>query len=250
MAANPLCGFLTINKPSGITSYDCIRHIKKLLKTKIKIGHAGTLDPLASGVMIIAIGRDATKNLGTLSNLSKTYGVIAKLGETTDTLDSQGTIIDQCKIPELSEKNIESVLKNMLGEQEQIPPVFSALKHKGTSLHKYARTGKIEAAKLEQIAEAKKRTITIHDIALISWQSPFLQFTAHVSKGTYARVLACDIAKKLNTCASTHILTRTAIGNIDIEQTHLLKNLDSLEKIEQNLMPPNKFIAHLKLPAR
>src|SRR5271157_6137201 len=129
-------GLIKINKPAGITSYDCIRHIKRILKTKTKIGHAGTLDPFASGLMLICIGRQATKTIDQLMTKDKEYLVKAKLGELTDTLDLTGKIIESQEINKtITAQDIKNAIKNIGSSYLQTPPVYSALKYQGEPLH-------------------------------------------------------------------------------------------------------------------
>jgi tRNA pseudouridine55 synthase len=227
-------GLLKINKPAGITSYDCIRHIKRILKAKIKIGHAGTLDPFASGLMLICIGRQATKTVDQLMTQDKEYLVKAKLGELTDTLDLTGKVLATQQVAQkLTAQDIEQAIKALGSSYLQTPPVYSALKHQGNPLHELAREQKMESAELEKIVQAKSRQVEIYKIELISVDLPFFTFKAHVSKGTYIRSLANDIAQKLGLNATTYELVRTKIGNYSLEQAVLLTDLKSAEDIQK-----------------
>ena len=227
-------GLLKINKPAGITSYDCIRHIKRILKAKTKIGHAGTLDPFASGLMLICIGRQATKTVDQLMTQDKEYLVKAKLGELTDTLDLTGKVLATQQVAQkLTAQDIEQAIKALGSSYLQTAPVYSALKHQGNPLHELAREQKMESAELEKIVQAKSRQVEIYKIELISVDLPFFTFKAHVSKGTYIRSLANDIAQKLGLNATTYELVRTKIGNYSLEQAVLLTDLKSAEDIQK-----------------
>jgi tRNA pseudouridine55 synthase len=235
-------GFLLINKPKDISSFDCIRHIKKILKQKIKIGHTGTLDNFANGLLIICIGKAATKFSGTLTNLDKEYIVKAKLGELTDTLDHTGKIVEQIDTNNLkiSHLDIKKAIEKLGKEYFQIPPIYSALKHEGISLYKLARNKKLDSAQLEKIVEQKSRKVILHEIDLIEFYAPFFTIKTTVSKGTYVRSLANDIAQILKIPATTYELERTKIGPFDIKESVELKNLQDIDDIKKHLCPVEK----------
>lgn len=236
-----LNGFILINKPKNITSYDCIRHIKKILRQKIKIGHTGTLDDFATGLLIICIGRKATKLSSTLLNSNKEYVVTAKLGELTDSLDLTGKIIEQDKQINISETNIKKAIKQLGSEYVQIPPIYSALKHKGKPLYKLARNEKLDSEELNKIIEQKSRNIRIFNIELLKFESPFFTIKTTVSKGCYIRSLANDIAKILNSYATTYELERTKIGKFDIQNSIDLNSIKTLENILKNIQDINQM---------
>lgn len=236
-----ITGLLKINKPTGITSYDCIRHIKRILKIKTKIGHAGTLDPFASGLMLICIGRETTKTIDQLMTKDKEYLVKAKLGELTDTLDLTGKILaTQSVKTSLTKKDIENAVESLGKSYIQTPPIYSALKHQGTPLHELAREQKISVQELEQIIQKKSRTVEIYNLEILSVDLPFFVFKAHVSKGTYIRSLANDIAQKLGLNATTYELTRTKIGNYSLEDAINLDDLKTIQDIEKVIVPDKK----------
>lgn len=233
---NNLTGFLLINKPKDISSFDCIRHIKKSLKQKIKIGHTGTLDNFATGLLIICLGRNATKLVPQLSNFDKEYLVTAKLGELTNTLDHTGVIIEKPDISELniSKKDLQNAIETIGKEYLQTPPIYSALKFQGTSLYKLARNKIMEQKDLEEIIKQKARPVQIHKLELLNFNSPFFTFKTTVSKGTYIRSLANDIAQILNIPATTYELERTKIGKFDLKKAvnlNALKTLDDIANI-------------------
>lgn len=230
-----LTGYILINKPQNITSFQCVNHIKKIINKKIKIGHAGTLDPFATGLLIICIGRQATKSIDTMLNLDKTYTVTAKLGELTDTLDLTGTVIQTQNASAITEQDIQDAIKVMGTGYIQVPPIYSALKHKGKPLYKLVRDKKLSQEELERIVEAKKRHVTLHELTLLSYKAPYFTFTAHVSKGTYIRSLAHDIAQKVGSIATTYELERTAIGTMSLKDAVDLYDLKTVEDLETHL---------------
>lgn len=233
-----ITGTLLINKPVGITSYDCIRHIKTILRpNKPKIGHAGTLDPFASGLLIICIGRQATKNIDTLVGKDKEYLVKAKLGELTDTLDLTGKIIEDTTGPiAITKQQLQPVFDNFEKSYIQTPPAYSALKFNGEPLYKLARENKISTEELEKITQAKRREVAIHRLELLDFNAPFFTFKAHVSKGTYIRSLANDIAQKLDLPATTYELCRTQIGDFKLEQAVKLEEIKSINELKKALL--------------
>ncbi|MFH1254565.1 MAG: tRNA pseudouridine(55) synthase TruB [bacterium] len=232
-------GLIKINKPVGITSYDCIRHIKRILNIKkVKIGHAGTLDPFASGLMLICIGREATKTIDQLMTQDKEYLVKAKLGELTDTLDLTGKVLESKILesktinPSLTKQDIEKAIKELGSSYIQTPPIYSALKHQGKPLYELAREQKMETHELEEIVQKKSRLVEIYKIELLNVDLPFFTFRAHVSKGTYIRSLAEDIAQKLDLHATTYELERTKIGDYKLEDAVKLYDLKTVEDIK------------------
>ncbi len=230
-------GFLLINKPTKISSFDCIRHLQKIIQKKIKIGHAGTLDVFASGLMIIAIGRQATKSLSFLSKLSKEYIATAKLGELTDTLDNTGTTISTTDASLVQGIELSSAIAQFGSEYEQIPPIYSALKHKGWPLYELARQKKLDNESITALAEKKARTVKLHLLEIVSFDPPFFTIKANVSKGTYIRTLMDDIAKKTGHHATTHKLERTKIGPFLLENSLELEPIKTIDDIEQHLIP-------------
>lgn len=200
---------INIRKEAGWTSFDVVRKIRGITGEK-KVGHGGTLDPFAEGVLIIGTGKH-TKTLSFVSNTHKSYEAVIKLGEETDTLDTEGKIIKSAPIPDLSHDTIQTVLRSFLGIQMQIPPMYSAKKVKGKRLYKMAREGKtIEREPVE---------ITINKIELINFSNDRITFSSNCSKGTYIRVLGSDIAKKLGTVGYLIELVRTDVGDVNIKDT-------------------------------
>ena len=200
---------INIDKPIGWTSFDVVKKVKNITKHK-KVGHGGTLDPFASGVLVLGTEKD-TKKLSSITNSDKSYVAELQLGELTNTLDTEGDIIERGIIPDLNEKKIGKALNSFLGIQKQRPPMFSAKKHKGVRLYKLARKN-IEVQRDEV-------DITINDITLVSLLSNKIIFNVDCSKGTYIRVLGSDIAKSLGTIGYLTNLKRTRVGDFSIEDS-------------------------------
>ncbi|RMD59513.1 tRNA pseudouridine(55) synthase TruB [Candidatus Parcubacteria bacterium] len=201
-------GFLLLDKPSGPTSHDIINFLRQITSIK-KIGHAGTLDPFASGLLIVGIGRQATRHLGKFLKLDKKYEATLRLGSTSDSFDRTGRIVSfKCSPPSLTE--IKKTAQCFKGEIEQIPPMFSAKKVGGKRLYELARAG--------QEIERQPIKILIYQLKVLSYQFPFLRLWVHCSSGTYIRALAADFGKVLGCGAYLEELRRTAIGEWQIEE--------------------------------
>ncbi|MFH1643905.1 MAG: tRNA pseudouridine(55) synthase TruB [bacterium] len=229
-----LDGFLIINKPKDITSFDAIRKIKKILNQKIKIGHTGTLDDFATGLLIICIGK-TTKQVPALMDLNKEYIVTAKLGELTDSLDYTGNILEIQENIKISSQYINNAIQKLGNQYEQIPPIYSALKFNGKPLYKLARNKELPNEELEKITKEKTRVVKIEKIELTDFKFPFFTIKTTVSKGTYIRSLANDIAKQINLYATTYELQRTKIGNINLDQSVNLDEIKSFDDIKIHL---------------
>jgi tRNA pseudouridine55 synthase len=193
--------FLLINKPVGLTSQQCLNLLKKKFGYK-KIGHHGTLDPFADGLLLVGVG-EATKFFPYVDDSCKTYVAELKLGERTDTMDLTGTTVESAAVPLITEADILRVLKNLTGKIQQTPPMFSALKKDGVPLYKLARRG-------EEIAR-EPREVRIDELKLLDFLPPVLKFEATVSRGTYIRVLGEQIATALGTVGHLVKLTRTKL---------------------------------------
>jgi tRNA pseudouridine55 synthase len=234
-------GWIILDKPLGLGSTQAVAAVKRVFRQagygKVKVGHGGTLDPLASGVLPIALG-EATKLTGRTLDASKVYDFTIRFGEETDTLDAEGGIMATSDVrPLLAE--VEALLDRFTGEIEQVPPAFSALKVDGKRAYDLARAG--------EAVELKSRRVKIH--ALGGLQSgerrndeslEEITLTAHVSKGTYIRSLARDIAHALGTCGHVTYLRRTKAGPFNLEQAISLDNLEEIAKgapLEPYLLP-------------
>jgi len=236
-------GFLLVNKPVGVSSYGCIGRIKKIIyqsyqgsgRLKIKIGHAGTLDPFASGLLIVAVGREATRLISNFMVMEKTYIATGKCGELTDTLDCTGTIISTADyIP--SQEEIRQSLESFGSSYEQIPPLYSALKHQGKPLYALARNKIMDTQDLEEIANNKRRIIQIYDKKLLSYDAPFFTIQVRVSHGTYIRTLINDIANRAGSCATTYHLCRTAIGQFDLDQAIDVFQFNTIDDLNKHIV--------------
>ena len=210
-------GFLVINKQKSWTSADVVNKIKRVLKIK-KAGHLGTLDPDATGVLPIALGK-ATKVIRYINEGDKEYQVVMKLGEKTDTLDAAGKVIETKEIPKLDKDKIEKILKDFTGKISQTPPAYSAVKVDGVRAYELARKGKD--------VQIKPRDIIIKEISLTKINIPFIAFNVVCSKGTYIRSLCSDIGERLGTAAHMFSLIRSASGQFKINDA---VNIDDLGK--------------------
>ena len=223
-------GIIVINKPKNCTSHDVVRKAKKLLNEKV--GHTGTLDPNATGVLPLLVGK-GTQISKYLINHDKTYEAVLKLGEKTDTADIEGKIIETKEVQpsNLEKENVEKVLKSLIGKQEQIPPIYSAIKVNGKKLYEYARNG-------EQI-EIEPRTIEIYNLELINIGDKEITYRVYCSKGTYIRTLCEQIAEKLETVGYMKELKRTQVGEFSIENSITIEELEN--NIENNFITVEKY---------
>lgn len=220
-------GVLIINKPKGYTSHDIVNIIRKELHIK-KVGHTGTLDPNATGVLPILIG-NATKISKYLIEHDKTYIAEIKLGEKTTTGDSEGEIIETRNVEKNQPEKIQEVLTKFLGKQKQTPPKFSAIKINGKKAYEYARTG--QDIKLEQ------REIEIFSINLLSYENNNIKFKVKCSKGTYIRTLCEDIAETLGTVGYMNSLERIQVDNFHIEKSVTIEQIrNNSILIEKNII--------------
>ncbi len=213
---------INIYKPVGWTSFGVVKKIRGITKEK-KVGHAGTLDPFAEGVLIIGTGRD-TKNLTGISSDYKSYKATLKLGEATNTLDVEGRITEISDVPNLSKDLLETVLKGFLGKQKQIPPMFSAKKVGGKKLYELARKN-IEI-------EREPKEIEIKEIELIEYSNTSIKFKVNCSKGTYVRVLGSDIAKAIGTVGYLTKLIRISVGSYSVDES---MQIEEFEKKWKNI---------------
>ena len=208
-------GVLLVHKPAGMTSHDVVNRIRKIFHTK-KVGHCGTLDPEATGVLVLCIGK-ATKALQFLMSETKEYQATLVLGQATDTYDASGQVVAQKPFQGVS--HVDAVLQSFVGSQEQLPPMYSAIKVNGKKLYEYARN--------HEKVEVQPRSIVIHHIELLDQHDQFITFRVQCSKGTYIRSLCVDIGQKLGYPAHMQKLVRLASGHFRLE------NCFSLEDIEQ-----------------
>lgn len=213
-------GILNVYKEKGFTSHDVVAKLRGILKQK-KIGHTGTLDPEAVGVLPICLGK-GTKLCDMLTDRDKTYQVVMRLGITTDTEDMTGTVLDTKEV-NVSVEEVEQAILKFVGDIDQVPPMYSALKVNGKKLYELAREGKV--------IERKPRTITIHSIEMVSITLPLVTMRVSCSKGTYIRSLCRDIGEALGCGACMEHLTRTRVGKFSIEHSLTLSKIEELLKI-------------------
>lgn len=231
-----LDGIIILNKQKGCTSHDVVAKTKRLLKEKV--GHTGTLDPNATGVLPLLVGQ-GTKLSAYLIEHDKEYIATLKLGEKRDTADSEGAIIEERQIDYsvLQKENVEKILQSFIGKQEQIPPMYSAIKINGKKLYEYAR-------KNEKI-ELEPRHIEIYKMDLINIIKDTIIFKVQCSKGTYIRSLCEDIAKRLNTVGYMQDLERSRVGKFDIKDSitieELEQNIENSEFINQHFITIEKY---------
>lgn len=222
-----LNGWLNIDKPPGMTSYQVIARLKRLTG-RCRIGHAGTLDPLATGVLPVAIGR-ATRTVEFLHQVSKTYRAVIELGVTTDTYDAEGAVTARADVSGVDRSAVEAALKPFVGKIKQVPPIYSALKQNGRPLYDMARHG--------EVVEVKPRPVTIHCLNIVDFVSPLVTIDVECGGGTYIRSLAYDLGQGLGVGAHLRSLRRTRYGIFDITQSIPLDNLSSPDDLAAVLLP-------------
>lgn len=211
-------GLLLINKPQGPTSHDIVDKIREITGVE-KVGHTGTLDPQAEGLLILLVGRKATKQQSEFLNLRKEYRATVKLGEETDTLDAQGEVVSTYQGDWPDREQVEAALEKFEGSYHQVPPAYSAKRVEGKRAYKLARKGEEPELEPEQVK--------IYELEFIDYSEPKLKLRIECSKGTYIRALARDLGKKLGCGAHLTALTRTGIGGYDLEQAISSSKLNS-----------------------
>ena len=232
-------GILLLDKPAGLTSNAALQAVKKLYAAR-KAGHTGSLDPLATGLLPICFG-EATKISGFLLDADKHYQVTCRLGVRTSTGDAEGEILEERSPDDLGERQVASALTGFSGDIEQVPPMYSALKHKGERLYKLARAG-VEV-------EREPRRVTIHAIELLSFNAPFAEIRVHCSKGTYVRTLVEDIGEQLGCGAHVTALRRTGVGPFGEDGMYGLEQLEATaaegghHALDQLLLPIESGLA-------
>lgn len=227
-------GVLLIDKPDGMTSHDVVDRVRHKLKMK-RVGHAGTLDPNATGLLIVLVGK-ATKLSQHLMGLDKTYEGVIRLGVQTTTQDAEGEPVSERPVPELTEEQVKEAMKVFEGDQYQIPPMFSAKKMDGVPLYKLARKGKT--------VEREPRFIHVASFKLDKWASPDIDFTLACSKGTYVRTIANDLGENLGCGGYLKELRRTDIERFRIEDSIELETFEELpvDEIRGWLIPPYQAV--------
>jgi tRNA pseudouridine55 synthase len=228
--SQPYHGILNLNKPAGWTSHDVVARVRRILGQR-DVGHAGTLDPMATGVLLVCVGR-ATRVAEYLMAGQKVYRGVARLGVTTDTYDSAGRITSESRIPPLAEKEIVQMLARFVGAIRQTPPPYSAVKQGGVPAYRKARRG--------EAVELAPRPVTIHRIDLLDWQLPHLAIEVTCDPGTYIRSLTHDLGQALGCGAILIQLTRLRSGQFTLEEAVELEELASagrVGQVQQHLYP-------------
>jgi tRNA pseudouridine55 synthase len=231
-------GILLLDKPPGLTSNAALQLVKKMFAAR-KAGHTGSLDPLATGLLPLCFG-EATKISGFLLDADKDYRVTCKFGERTSTGDAEGEVVEQRPLDGLSEKQLRKAMENFVGEIEQIPPMYSALKHKGERLYKLARQG-IEV-------EREARQVTIFELELLGFNAPLADIRVRCSKGTYVRTLVEDIGELLGCGAHVAGLRRVGLGPFDNPRMLDIETLEAVAAdghyaLDQLLLPLESGLA-------
>jgi tRNA pseudouridine55 synthase len=219
---NDPAGILLVDKPQGITSHDVVAKMRRVFQIK-KIGHAGTLDPMATGLLLILVGK-ATKASQYLMSLDKEYIGTIKLGEVTDSQDAEGEILMTKPVPEVTEPEVAKVIQTFLGDQYQTPPMFSAKKINGQKLYNLARQGKV--------VPRDPRVIHISRYEITKFELPEISFIVRSSKGAYIRTLAHDLGDRLGCGGHLCALRRTAVGQFRVEESNAVEAIESMATAE------------------
>jgi tRNA pseudouridine55 synthase len=241
--SDAVSGVLLLNKPSGPSSNTVLQRVKRLLGAT-RAGHTGTLDPLASGLLVITIGQ-ATKFSGALLEADKAYRARLRLGERTSTGDAEGAVLSRSEVA-VSESALRAALERFRGEIEQVPPMYAAIKHEGRPLYAYARRG-------EHVDRAPRR-VAIRRLDLETFEAKAANLYVECSKGTYIRTLAEDVGAELGCGAHLEALERLAVGSFRLEQAVALGDFEdlSLNQRRERLLPPQALLEswpRLRLPA-
>ena len=234
-----LDGVLLVDKPRDHTSHDVIARLRGKLRMR-KIGHAGTLDPMATGLLVVLVGR-ATRVSQYIISLDKDYEGTAELGKTTDSQDAQGQTMETRPVPALTEAEVRAAMQGFLGDQYQTPPMFSAIKIEGVPLYKRARRG-------EEV-EREPRFIRVMSWDLLRFESPLIDFRLRCTKGTYVRTLAHDLGNRLGCGAHLSALRRTATDKFSVAQALTMEEIEglSIPDIEKRLIPVSQAVPSVAL---
>jgi len=230
----PFDGVLLVDKPSGMTSHDVVDRVRRHFGFK-KVGHCGTLDPAATGLLILVLER-ATKLQDRLMSDDKAYEGTMLLGVATDSQDADGEVIAEKPVPPLTEEDIDQAFAKFRGDIQQVPPMVSAVKYQGTPLYKLARKGKT--------VERQPRLIHIYDLRILGLELPRIHFRVACTKGTYVRTLCSDIGDLLGCGAHLHNLRRTRSGDFDVKEAHTLEAVlgQTREQLKTFIIPILKLI--------
>ncbi|MFP4069091.1 MAG: tRNA pseudouridine(55) synthase TruB [Opitutales bacterium] len=228
-------GILLVDKPQGITSHDVVARCRRIFHIK-KVGHAGTLDPMATGLLVILIGKGATKVSQYLMSMDKEYVGTVKLGVETDSQDADGEVVAERPVPALTKGEVKALMKTFLGDQYQTPPMFSAKKVQGQTLYKLARQGKT--------IEREPRVIRINRFEMTGFDLPYVSFVVGSSKGAYIRTIAHDLGEKIGCGGHLCELRRTGVGSFRIEKANTLDELAELSptSLRRELIPVKQAV--------
>ncbi|NJK82189.1 MAG: tRNA pseudouridine(55) synthase TruB [Chloroflexaceae bacterium] len=231
-----MIGFFNINKAAGMTSHDVVARMRRVVGRGVKVGHAGTLDPAATGVLPVAVGQ-ATRLIEYLTDAQKGYRALVALGTTTTTDDAEGEVLEQRAVPPLDHATLEAVLQQFRGPIMQVPPMYSALHHQGQRLYDLARQG--------QHIELEPRPVTISRLDLLAWSpdTAHLALLVECSKGTYIRALARDIGAALGCGAHLAVLERTFVGSFTVDAAAPLETLQQAADLSPYLLPPDVVVS-------
>jgi tRNA pseudouridine55 synthase len=232
-----ISGILPVDKPAGWTSHDVVAKVRRLAGQK-QVGHAGTLDPLATGVLLLVLG-DATRLSSYLMESPKVYCAEVVFGVTTVTDDAEAPIKEQCDVSQLRRDDVEASLPAFRGQLEQIPPTYAAVRHGGEKLYTLARKG--------VAVQPEARSVVVHSIDLIAWRSPRARLRIECGSGTYIRSLARDIGATLGVGGYLHALRRTRSGSFGLVDCSTLESLSRMSDLTDHLLPLDKAV--LDLPA-
>jgi len=227
---------IPINKSKGISTYDCIRKFKKVAPLR-RVGHAGSLDPLATGLVLILTG-EATKLSGYLMDMPKRYRAIVRMGQKTDTQDAAGNVVEEGGWEHVKEDDLRETLKKFLGRRKQVPPMYSALKHKGVPLYILARKG--------EKVEREAREVETYSIELLRFDPPIFEIDVHCSRGLYLRVLAEEIGEALGVPSHLHSLVREEIGHFSVNDSIPDDRMEELVGDEEPGYSLSEALKHLK----
>jgi tRNA pseudouridine55 synthase len=225
-------GFLNVNKPSGVTSHDVVNQVRRLLHKadrKVKVGHAGTLDPLADGVLVVCLGR-ATRLSDYVMHGAKGYQVVARFGQTTNTYDVDGVVVAAQPCDHLTARDIQRLLPEFTGAIMQRPPAYSAIKQGGRKLYELARSG--------QSVEAEPRLVQVYRLELVTFELPHAMFNVECGAGTYIRSLVHDIGQRLGVGAHVLSLTRTFSGTFWLRDSLQLEQISTPADLLPHLIAP------------
>ncbi len=227
-------GIFNIDKPGGMTSHDVVNRIRRLTGIR-RVGHAGTLDPLATGILLLGVGR-ATRLIEYLVGQPKTYEATLRLGQATDTYDAEGTVVEERPFIHITPSQFQQALEPFRGPIQQRPPMYSAIKRQGQPLYKLARQG--------VTVDVPPRAVTIYELEMLAWNAPFVRLRAAVSSGTYIRSLAHDLGQALDCGAHLTQLRRVSVGDFGLDTAVPLADLDE-SNWRMALLPSDTAVVHL-----